>query len=175
MPAASPCGRARRSAPMTNPDAPTVGRVISAASQVPVEISSTRHPGATSAAVITIGTKRRDQRPTQPSWAKAFAAWPGATCRPGAKLAFMAASRRVSSRGQIGTRLSLMQVDVTITERPLANGSSPPISAVAAGRPPNSNLHDALAGDAAADSVEALAADYFGKSPDRGRGGRKSG
>jgi hypothetical protein len=55
------------STPMTTPEAPTVGRVISAASLVPVEISSTRHPGETSAAVITVGTKRRDHRPTQPS------------------------------------------------------------------------------------------------------------
>ena len=43
---------------MITPDAPTVGSAISAASPVPVDTSSTRHPGATSAAEITGGTNR---------------------------------------------------------------------------------------------------------------------
>src|SRR6516162_9033400 len=47
------------------PKLPTIGSVISAASPVLVEMSSTHHPDPTSAAASTAGTKRRDRWPTQ--------------------------------------------------------------------------------------------------------------
>jgi hypothetical protein len=77
------------SAPITRPEAPTIGNVISAASPVPVQISSARHVGATSAAVRRAGTKSRDHRPTRRSYAGVSTARPGATWRPGPKFVFI--------------------------------------------------------------------------------------
>ena len=70
------------SAPTTKPDAPTTLSAPSAASPVPVETSSTRHPGATSAAPSTEGTNSRDHRPVKRSYAEASTARPGATWKP---------------------------------------------------------------------------------------------
>jgi hypothetical protein len=74
------------SAPITRPEAPTIGKVIAAASPVPVQTSSTRHLGFTSAAASTVGTKSRDHRPTQRSYAEVSTARPGATWNPDPKL-----------------------------------------------------------------------------------------
>jgi hypothetical protein len=73
------------SAPITRPEVPTIESAIRAASPVPVETSSTRHPGLTSAAPSTAGRKSRDHRPTQRSYAEASTARPGATWKPAPK------------------------------------------------------------------------------------------
>src|SRR5919108_4875197 len=84
------------SAPITKPDAPTIGSAISAASPVPAETSSIRDPDATSAAESTDGTKSRDHRPMYRSYADALTARPGATWKPARNLSSLTASRDIA-------------------------------------------------------------------------------
>src|SRR5215467_586194 len=67
------------STPIRCPDAPMVGTMRTAASPVPVHTSRTRSPGRISAALSTSGTKRRDHRPVNPSYADVSTVRPGLT------------------------------------------------------------------------------------------------
>ncbi len=96
------------SAPITKPDAPTIGSAPSAASPVPVETSSTLDPGATSAAPSTDGIKSRDHRPVKRSYAEASTARPGATWKPAPKFVLITASHvfRTRVNNRLITRIS---------------------------------------------------------------------